>query len=531
MKTLFILSGAYVSAEFRGEVGDLPPAFLPVQNERLYVRQVEAMAKDFARIVIALPESFEIPEVDSGVLARHGLEVRRVDSDGSILDTLRSVLAEAISTLQSDFEFAVLHGDTYVRLRTGERSGVDAYAISSSAPEYNWAHAVEGDGQVESVYEAGSREPVADPTLCGFFSFASAHRVAELIDDATDFVSLLDAYARAYPVDLLAIDEWFDFGHIHTYFEARRRLTTERAFNSLAITNSEVRKWSTKDPLKLAAEASWFKNVPPKLRTFLPQFLGEFDNGYATEYMHLLPLSDLFVFGRLSAGTWGTIIESCGRFLAQARSVVSDAHVSETSLNGLYRDKLAVRLHQIRESGGHPVDMDLRFDGQRMPSIAEMSEHCLEILRHSEPTSAIMHGDFCFSNIVWDFRRREIKTFDPKGAVDGNSFSLVSDQRYDLFKLAHSSIGLYDHIVAGRLGGHLDSDGTVVLDEWHGQEVDLGFQTLSLAEEIGLNRRQVYAGMVLLFVTMVPLHYESPTRQSAFLANAVRLYRGGVIKS
>ena len=61
---------------------------------------------------------------------------------------------------------------------------------------------------------------------------------------------------------------------------------------------------------------------------------------------------------------------------------------------------------------------------------------------------SVVHGDFCLSNIFYDFRAENIKLIDPRGLDTKNNFTIYGDQRYDLAKLMHSIIGLYDHILA-----------------------------------------------------------------------------------
>ena len=59
----------------------------------------------------------------------------------------------------------------------------------------------------------------------------------------------------------------------------------------------------------------------------------------------------------------------------------------------------------------------------------------------------IMHGDFCFSNILFDLNNLIIKLIDPRGSFGVPS--IFGDPRYDVAKLRHSAVGLYDFIVSG----------------------------------------------------------------------------------
>ena len=62
----------------------------------------------------------------------------------------------------------------------------------------------------------------------------------------------------------------------------------------------------------------------------------------------------------------------------------------------------------------------------------------------------ISHGDLCFSNILFDTRVESIKCIDPRGITPKGEYSIYGDRRYDLAKLYHSVVGLYDFIIAGR---------------------------------------------------------------------------------
>jgi len=97
--------------------------------------------------------------------------------------------------------------------------------------------------------------------------------------------------------------------------------------------------------------------------------------------------------------------------------------------------------------------------------------------------------------------------------------------RYDLAKLAHSVLGLYDYIVADAF--EID-DGTG-LDfrlRIHADEDVAAIQKLFAALPLlnGMTARHVAPITVLLFLSMLPLHQDAPRRQRAMLANALRLY-------
>ena len=72
-RTCLIASGAWPDAELEAEFGRIPPAFLPIGNRRLFVRQHAALAGQADRIILSLPEDFVPDEVDRALLQSLGI--------------------------------------------------------------------------------------------------------------------------------------------------------------------------------------------------------------------------------------------------------------------------------------------------------------------------------------------------------------------------------------------------------------------------------------------------------------------------
>jgi hypothetical protein len=163
-----------------------------------------------------------------------------------------------------------------------------------------------------------------------------------------------------------------------------------------------------------------------------------------------------------------------------------------------------------------------------MPSLLQIAD---DIARnHLNLTSGckrtVMHGDFCFSNILYDSRIQRVHVIDPRGIVRPGKNTIFGDHRYDLAKLAHSIIGRYDQIIAGRY--HLSAA--------NGRRYEISFEQAPHHAwlEDAFNKMQIHgvdaggreirAVTIALFLSMLPLHADRPDRQQAFIANALRLY-------
>lgn len=206
--------------------------------------------------------------------------------------------------------------------------------------------------------------------------------------------------------------------------------------------------------------------------------------------------------------------------------------------------------------------------------------------------SSFIHGDFCFSNIAYDFKANLPKIFDPRGADFTGFITPFGDARYDYAKLMHSVLGLYDFIIANfaRLNAknsvnsanlkansnaknsvnlnaknslnlanfvnlneqnsanlnanlneqnsaNLNAKNSLNLPNLENLNENLNTQTLefTLPKHIKLiqeaflqvfdfeNPAEIYAITAHLFISMLPLHADSPARQRLLLANAFRM--------
>ncbi|MEZ9563361.1 capsular biosynthesis protein, partial [Vibrio splendidus] len=159
-------------------------------------------------------------------------------------------------------------------------------------------------------------------------------------------------------------------------------------------------------------------------------------------------------------------------------------------------------------------------------TISDLIQKSQDNLPSDQKISTVMHGDFCFSNILYDFRTARIKVIDPRGISPSGEVSIYGDYLYDVAKLSHSILGMYDWIIAGNY--------TVELD---GRDIEFYINDLSkhssmqetfvslVSQRYGLSAKQLYAMQIQLFLSMLPLHADDEMRQKALFANSFRIYQ------
>lgn len=523
-----ITSGAYVAPEIAAEFGLIPPSFLPIGNRRLYSWQVEALRASLpdAQVFMTVPETFDISVSDRAELDE--LEVTLIPSpEGLSLGSAVSYAVLSTGRLQS--QLLILHGDTLLLDYPYERS--DVLSSGRTDAYYAWASFSRRRGGALSIRQTrDTGEAPQTAVLTGAFSFSDTPLFLRCLATSHDnFVEAVAEYSAHRRLDVLDEGRWLDFGHLHTYFQSRRRITTERAFNRLETRQDFFLKTSQKKT-KLEAERDWFLKLPGDLRVFAPTVIPAETprgyGGYMIEYVYSAPLSDLFVFGRLPANVWRTIFDACDRFLTAASGYPAPRPDVAGWLEA-YGPKTRARLATFAQEAGIDLDAEWTINGRRTPSLNRIVDLLEDDIGAPDASMmSIIHGDFCFSNILFDFRTNRVKLIDPRGLDAADRPTIHGDRRYETAKLHHSVVGGYDLIIAGRHRTERSGRRQISIDLFDDSDRT---RIRSMFEErrfVGrtLGELKAHQISVLLFLSMLPLHSDDPRRQMGLLANGLRLF-------
>lgn len=529
---LLITSAAYVDAELAIEFGRIPPAFLPMGICRLYELQLRQF-KSCSPIYLTIPEKFVLSLYDQQQLAELGVSLILVPEGLQLGESIVYALNYIDTPLGS---IKILHGDTLIE--DAALHDHDAIAIHSEGDDYSWAAVNLAKGRVMSldVIATGTGHDGHRPVSCGYFAFSSSRALVRAITRARgDFVDGLNLYAQDFVLTSILVQNWRDLGHIQTYFRSRRAITTARSFNTLQADAYTIRK-SSKDHAKMQAEAHWLEAIPPVVRSYCARLInvGQTDTVtfYETEYLYAPTLSELFVFSSIGRPTWRHILSSCREFLDACRVSKSPdprPGTGDTILAELATTKTFSRLERYQKETGFDIHRPTHLDGQPLPSLFRIAEEMAEAMDlRSGRQECVMHGDFCFSNILYNSRAARVSVIDPRGYVHPNTMSIFGDTRYDLAKLAHSISGNYDKILADRYVLRRDASHDFAIAFEAGPNhawMQSEFAEMQV-DGICAGGLDVRAATIGLFLSMLPLHNDRPDRQIAFIANALRLYAG-----
>jgi hypothetical protein len=522
---ILIASGAYVIPEFQVELGKIPPCLLPIANKKLIELQVKALQETFHDDVIflTLPESYELSSYESKLFDSLNVNIIKIPDAFKLCDSLLYVLNTHESLVHSETLY-LLHGDTYIS-DFSNLSNADLLSISKSSESYNW--------------EVVSQN--LDHTLVwsGFFSFGSIkYLLKSLTLNRDNYVDAVKYYAKQHSLKAVEISQWYDLGHANTYFNSRANITTQRAFNDLKIENGVVRKKGSPS-IKIQAEALWFDNVPTSIKKYIPvlvQHGNETKNSYfyELEYLPYIPLNELYVHGKNEVLQWNGIFDQLSDFL----NICSENQCNEILQNDinqdsykLFVDKTKIRFEEYAQVADLSLDHEFVYKNVKLPSMIKILDDCINKSLNSKIIHGVMHGDLCFSNILFDSRGNRIKVIDPRGINFKNEFTIYGDTKYDFAKLAHSVIGLYDYIISGYYVIEESANGSlqIVFDvDKRIESIQKHFIKHFKVQDLAV--KDIMPLVVLLFLSMLPLHSDRQDRQKAMLINALRLYKDFIYK-
>ncbi|OJF69449.1 hypothetical protein BK026_11995 [Alteromonas sp. V450] len=518
---ILITSGEYIQEELIADIGYIPPSFLPIGNKRLYELQVVELKTAYPddKIFMSLPADFVVQDHDRDLLNALGVEIIYSPKGLSLGN---AVLYSWNAAAHYDNNLIILHGDTLIQ--SDQFPATDAISVNENLGFYNRARLLKSSHLERDIVDslASNNEDV----LSGFFYFSKPlHLMRALVEHSGCFTTALKRYNECIGFDLFTKGIWLDFGHVNSFYHSRTRITTQRNFNELEITQRFVNKSSPLNSRKIEAEGTWFANLPLGLKIYTPHLLEKNVDNYKLEYLYLLPLSDLFVFGCLPKLQWDCIFDAVWETREAFDKYKAPSDFNVKGLDSLYLEKTLERISELQsQTTSKRLFESVDKDAADLTTIARTVSSYIRPCRKTDV--AITHGDFCFSNILYDSKVQIIKCIDPRGTLPTGEISCFGDRRYDIAKLYHSVIGKYDHIIAGQYSLS-EKAGKVGIEFSTNREeqakIEESFRKKIIVKS-GYEEREIIAITILLFLSMLPLHADRLDRQTAFVANAIRLY-------
>lgn len=499
MKHLTIIfSGNYISPSLQAEFGKVLPVMLPIGNRMLLEYQIEATLP--GDIMVTVPDDIHEKQIAELIKKRKNLIVRKTKKDESLCASMLQTISD--SRIEKYQKITIVLGDSLVN---GSEWKENTYSFHKPMTNYAWSTKSNKNGCVFSGYIMCSNR--ADLIL-------AINKCKERDEPIFSSLFFEDFYSNNTGL-------WYDFGHYHNYHVSKRDFVSYRHFNSINVTDFSIIK-SSNDKKKMAGEAEWYYSCPTEISYHCPKIYGSSEGKYEIEYLYANTLSELSIYSNLPKDHWDRIVNSALAVLEKFKPLTYDKRTRHD-----FRDFVITKTSKRMESTNeYPFDPDelILFDGNLEISLSEIKDYCinnwpLNLKGHK----SFVHGDFCFSNLLYDARSMQIKMIDPRGIDENGEINSIGYLEYDVAKFAHSHVYLYDKVISGgfetKFSNRALTSNYMPLSGEKRKEFWQKAFTL-----FGISERQLKYLVMNLFLSMVPLHKDNYEHQLSFAYIAIHIF-------
>jgi hypothetical protein len=325
-------------------------------------------------------------------------------------------------------------------------------------------------------------------------------------------------------------DKWLDLTHNDIKIESKMNQISSRSFHSLkydAIGKTITKKMESVSSVLnisdyydlLSAQTSLY--FPALISTSLAK---DFPS-CTFEFIPYPTLSELLLHENIGTIAWENIVLQ----LKHVYDLMLDTPIpaSNSLSTNFCSTKLTKRRQFLVDSFSQPrfsavmsiYNNSFTVNGIPFPPLNDTYELLLQsliALESKAPELGFSHGDFCFNNILADPSSGVVKLIDPRVSLHDGLPLGVLPCFYDLSKINHSITYLYDSIVNGlfqlQATGPLSYHLNIFVPDSHSMiknVFDDVFSNIFSDDSVDLLTAN-------LFLSMLPLHSDSPTRMLAF---------------
>lgn len=531
--TIMILAAGKVPQEFSSVFGDLPSALVPVNNRPAIFWTIEKFINDgFNKFIICV--GYKKNKVKSFVENNFG---EKANIDFVDVDFRKKPGSSFMSGLEriKTKKLLVILGDTFIYNKVVLE---DDFILTSKnflkEESYRWALVVDKDGYVDKIFDKKKNVP-DDKNLkliIGVYYFSNVRLLKKCTNlfknQNIEISEIIKKYNKFKKMKVVDYDDWFDFGHLDKYYSSEKKLLSykTRYFNFLDY--NDVFGFITKksqEEKKLNNEIDWYLSIPKELSILTPRLVN-YKKGkkpfLSLEYYSYQTLSELYVFGEVNEYVWKNVIDRIIRILN-----IFQKHRGKVTMDEYYKiyfEKLESRINQLLESNKKFKNMfkmdQILINDKKYLNYNVLKKDIFSKVKelYSEKDNCFLHGDFCFSNILYDVKSGIIRLIDPRGKWADSSFG---DIKYDIAKLRHSIVGQYDFIVNNLFSVKI-KDNNIKYKIFNNKRYFFlsDYFDNKIKEHWSLNNIKFIEG--LLFLSMLPLHNDYFDRQLVMYAIGIQ---------
>ena len=532
-----ILTAGRVEDSMAQLFGEIATGLVPVQGRPILFYILNQFLKlhiQTTHIAVGYEAETVKEVINSYFAAKTVLHYVEVDSNKGPGDSLLAVLQGIGSG-----KVVVVLADTWMDLAPETLSLDDVVVASADFDDpRKWCTVeVDGAGQVTALHDKCSVDrPVY--ALVGVYIFSDVSLFADFSSHKArlEIADLLQFYRAKMPMSVLVTDKWLDFGHFEKYQTSKKRLLEARHFNSLEFNDllGTITKRSDRVE-KFCDEVRWQLTLPKNLQVLFPRIVDyelSTANPFVTmEYFGYQTVAEIWLYASFRPNVLEKIIAKLWQIALLFRQ--ERRPVALACYQQIYIQKTESRIAALQEHSAFFKALfakpEVMVNGRRLCNWSAIQTRVFAKVPalYREADNCLIHGDYCFSNILFDINNGIVRLLDPRG---GWGLQAFGDFKYDLAKLRHSIHGDYDFIVNDLVQVAYSEESLPhiryrILKAPHLQAVSRYFDGL-IAQQFDLGEIQLIEG--LLFLSMLPLHANDRQRQLVMYAKAMEMLNEAV---
>lgn len=310
-------------------------------------------------------------------------------------------------------------------------------------------------------------------------------------------------------------------------------MIVSRAYNSFTINSAQGTITKVSSENRLGDEINYYKSLPQSTSIFFPRVINsqvtDETNVLELEYYAYPTLGEILLHEKFDKKLWKNIVSTLNDTLnnfsqtSTTGDFSSFARAMYLTKTEHYYNELVTNFEKFSVISKHKY---LTLNGVEYLNFDHIWENVKNIINNkliSLKTLNIIHGDFCFSNIMYGFNPRTntsvIKCIDPRGSF-GNK-GIYGDPLYDVAKLMHSYEGGYEYFI---------NDKFFYTQNPELNEFNLAFDNNNLYEAKKIfEQYSLFTSPLpkliqgLIFIGMCSRHYDNEDRQTVMYLTGIKL--------
>jgi hypothetical protein len=309
-----------------------------------------------------------------------------------------------------------------------------------------------------------------------------------------------------------------------------------RAYNKIDVFSDGVSIKKSSSTERLKHEAMYYLKLQkehPQYSGYFPRMFDCWIHGESDFWMELelydYPNLGTFALNNAYMHNWEACLTELLNIIKNFSSIhprICWSQKEQTdAIESMYLNKTINEYQNFKSGWGNKFeglfDDELRINGIGYRNFdviwPEVSDYIETNLFHYEPS--LIHGDMCFSNILYGNNKNIIRFVDPRGSF--GKVGIYGDIRYDVAKLYHSTDGVYETIINDLFSVKKYNRGEYIYVYTKNLGVNELFENIFFEKDF--DKKQIKTIQGLIFVGMCARHYDNENRQQAMYLTGIKL--------